>query len=85
MKKIVISVRFRQEIGSNCEKRFQIDPKIVVRVEVSVLCDALSAQYPRAFGISSKAIKNDRTSFALHFLRRTLQRFASKTLQNDSN
>ena len=44
---------------------------------------AISVQFPRDFVVSSKAINNKRMSYALIFLKRTLHRFASKTLQND--
>ena len=55
----------------------QIDPEIVV-------FDAISFEFPRFFVKGSKTINNGRMSYALHFLKRTFQRFASKTLQNDS-
>ena len=40
--------------------------------------------FPRIFVTSSNTIKNDRTSSALHFLKRSFERFASKTPHNDS-
>ena len=49
-----------------------------------VVFDPISVIFPRDFVISSNTINNERTCYAAHILRRTLQRFASKTLQNDS-
>ena len=63
----------------------QVDPEIVEKVfKVFVLFDAISVKFPRVFVICSKTIKNERMSFVLRVLRRTLHRLASKTLQNDS-
>ena len=47
--------------------------------------DALSGHFPRAFVISSNTVKMKKNeSYAVQYLKSTLQRFASKTLQNDS-
>ena len=62
----------------------QIDPEIVEKFEVFVVFDAISDEFPRFFVKGSNTINNERTSYALHFLKRMAQRFASKTLQNDS-
>ena len=62
----------------------QIDPEIVEKFEVFVVFDAFSVEFPRFFVKGSNTINNERTSFALHLLKRTFQRFTSKTLQNVS-
>ena len=45
---------------------------------------AISVQFQKDFVNGSNTIKSEKTSNAVHFLKRTLQRFASKTFQNDS-
>ena len=58
-----------------------VDFEIVEKFEVFVVFDTISVQLLRGFVISSITLNNERTSYALHFLKRTLQRFASKTIQ----
>ena len=41
--------------------------------------DEISVQFPKVFVFSYITLNNERTSYAIHFLKRTLQRFASKT------
>ena len=60
---------------------FQIDPEIGEIFEVFVVFDAISVGFPIVFVKGSNTINNGRTSYASHFLKRTLQRFASKTLK----
>ena len=50
MRKIVISVSFRREISSNCKIKLpKIGPEIVEKLEVFVLFDAISVQFPENF------------------------------------
>ena len=80
MGQLVVSVSFRQEISSIWKRKMpEIDPAIV---ENFVVFDEISVQFPIDFVISSNTINNERTKELL-FLKRTLQRFASKTLQKD--
>ena len=80
MKKNVVSVCFRQQIRSISEsKMLKIDLEIAEKFEVFVVFDAISVQFPRVFVTSSMTLNNERTSYAIHFLKRTLHRFASKT------
>ena len=58
----------------------QIDTEMVV----FVVFDAISVEFPKFFVKGSNTINNERTSYAFHVLKKTFQRFASKTLQNDS-
>ena len=60
----------------------QTDLEIVEKV--FVVFDAIFVEFPRFFVKGSKTINNERMSYALHFLKRTFQCFASKTHQNDS-
>ena len=62
----------------------QIDPEIVKNFEVVVIFDAISVEFPRFSVKGFNTINNEKTSYALRFLKGTFQRFASKTLQNDS-
>ena len=81
MKKNAVSVSFRQQIRSISEsKMLKIDLEIAEKFEGFVVFDAISVQFPRVFVNSSITLNNERTSYAIHFLKRTLQRFASKTL-----
>ena len=75
-----ISVSFRQQIRSISESEMlKIDLEIAEKFEVFVVFDAISVQFPRVFVNSSIMLNNERTSYAIHFLKRTLQCFASKT------
>ena len=75
--KNVVSVSFRQQIRSIFEsKMLKIDLEIA---EVFVVFDAISVQFPKVFVSSSITLNNERTSYAIHSLKRMLQRFASKT------
>ena len=58
-----------------------VDLEIVEKFDLFVVFDTISVQFPRGFVISSITLNNERPSYALHFLKRTLQRFASKTIQ----
>ena len=62
----------------------QIDLENVEKFEVFVVFDGIPVEFPRFFVKGSDTINNERTSYSLHFLKRTFQRFASKTLLNDS-
>ena len=74
---------FRQPISSFSKgTMLEVDLDIVEIFELFVVFDAISVQFPRVFLISSITINNERTSYALHFLKRTLLGFASKTLIN---
>ena len=78
--KNVVSVSFRQQIRSISEsKMLKIDLEIAEKIEVFVVFDAISVPFPRVFVNSSITLNNETTSYAIHFLKRTLQRFASKT------
>ena len=80
--KNVVSVSFRQKIRSISDsKMLKIDLEIAEKIEVFVVFHAISVQFPRVFVNSSITLNNQRTSCAIHnsFLKRTLQRFASKT------
>ena len=78
--KNVVSVSFRQQIRSISEsKMLKIDLETAEKFEVFVVFHAISVQFPRVFVNSSITLNNERTSYAKHFLKRTLQRFASKT------
>ena len=75
-----VSVSFRQQIRSISESKIlKIDLEIAEKFEVFVVFDAISVQFPRVFVNSSITLNNERTSYAIHFLKRRLQRFASKT------
>ena len=77
----LVSVSFCQEISSIWKRKMpEIDPAIV---EIFVVFDEISVHFPIDFVISSNTINNERTRYAIIFLKRTLQRFASKTLQKD--
>ena len=78
--KVVISVSFRQQIRTiSNSKMLEIDLEVVEKFDDFVVFDAISAQFPKVFVISSITLNNERTSYAIHFLKRTLQRFASNT------
>ena len=81
---IVVFVSFCPEIMSISERNASNYPEIVEKFEVFVVLDAISVELPRFFGKVYDPSNNERMSYALHFLKRTFQRFASKTLQNDS-
>ena len=80
---ICVSMSFRHEISSTCKRKMpQIDPELSKKLN---FFDAFSVQFSKNFALRSSTINSTtKTSFALHFLKKTLQRFASKTLQNDS-
>ena len=80
----VVFVGFRQEISSISTRNASNWSNFVEKFENFVVFDAISVEFPRFFVKGSNTIKNERTSFALHFLKRTFQRFVSKTHQNDS-
>ena len=80
MGKIVVPVSFRQQIISiSKRKMLDVELEIVEKIEVFIVFDAIAVQFSRVFVISSLTLNNERTSDALHFSTRTLQRFASKT------
>ena len=58
----------------------KVDLEIVGKFFVGL--DAISVEFPRVIVISSITLNNEKTSYALHFFRGTLKRFASKTLQH---
>ena len=76
----LLSLSFRQQIRSIFNsKMLKIDLEKVEKFEDFVVFDAISVQFPRVFVFSSITLNNERTSYAIHFLKRTLPRFASKT------
>ena len=78
--KVVVSVSFRQQIRSiSNSKMLKIDLEIVEKFGEFIVFDAISVQFPRVIVISSITLNNGKTSYAIHFLKRALQRFASKT------
>ena len=78
--KVVVSVSFRQQIRTiSNSKVLEIDLEVVEKFDDFVVFDAISVQFPKVSVISSIPLNNERTSYAIHFLKRTLQRFASKT------
>ena len=78
--KVVVSVSFRQQIKSISNSNvLEIDLEVVEKFDDFVVFDAVSVQFPKVFVINSITLNNERTSYAIHFLKRTLQRFASKT------
>ena len=80
--KVFVSVSFRQQISSVSKRKMpKVDLEIVEKFEVFVVLNAVSVQFPRVIVINSIAFENERTSYALHFLKRKLQRFSSKTFQ----
>ena len=79
MSKFVVSVSFRHEICLICKRNVQIDTKLSKN-----LMPILSFLMLFRSKFQNHQLNNERTSHELHFLKRTLQRFASKTLQNDS-
>ena len=75
-----LSLSFRQQIRTiSNSKVLEIDLEVVDKFDDFVVFDAISLQFPKVFVISSITLNNERTSYAIHFLKRTLQRFASKT------
>ena len=86
MGKLVVSVRFCLKIRSICERKIpRIDPEIVKNFEDFVVFNAISVVSERFRPkFQHNQLNNERMSYAFHFLKRSLQRFASKTLQNDS-
>ena len=79
MRQLVVLVSFRQGMFSSCKRKMpQID------TEIYEVFDTISEQFPRNFDISTDTINNKGTSYAICFLRGSLQRFALETLQNDS-
>ena len=78
--KVVVSVSFRQQIKTIANSKvLEIDLEVVEKFDDFVVFDAISVQFPKVFVISSITLNNERTSYAIHFLKRTLKRFASKT------
>ena len=78
--KVVVSVSFRQQIKTIANSKvLEIDLEVVEKFDDFVVFDAISVQFPKVFVFSSITLNNERTSYAIHFLKRTLQRFASKT------
>ena len=78
--KNVVSVSFRQQMRSISEsKMLKIDLEIAEKLEIFVVFDAISVQFLRVFVNSSITLNYEKTSYAIHFLKRTLHRFASKT------
>ena len=74
--KVVVSVSFRQQIRSiSNSKILKIDLEVDEKFEDFVVFDAISVQFPRVFVISSITLNNERTSYAILFLKS----FASKT------
>ena len=89
MDEFVVSDGFCQEIKTICNnKTHQIDPKIVRTSKTFKFLSFFHAFFVQSSGDSwapnSKIFKIERPSYAVPVLTRTLQRFASKTLQNDS-
>ena len=76
MRKFVVWMSFRQDISSIPKNLPQIDHEVVEKFEVFVVFDAIRVKFPRDFVISSNKINKERTNYELHFLKRTLQRFA---------
>ena len=78
--KVFVSVSFRQQIRTiSNSKVLEVDIEVVEKFDDFVVFDAISVQFPEVFVISSITTNNERTSYAIYFLKRTLQRFASKT------
>ena len=78
--KVVVSVSFRQQIRTiSNSKVLEIDLEVVEKFDDFVVFDAIAVQFPKVFVIKSITLNNERTSYAIHFLKRTLPRFASKT------
>ena len=78
--KVVVSVSFRQQIRTiSNSKVLEIDLEVVEKFDDFVIFDAIFVQFPKVFVISSITLNNERTSYAIHFLKKTLQRFAPKT------
>ena len=76
---LVNSVSFRHEIISICKSKTSQND-----TERFVVFDAISVYFPRDFVLSFKNQLNERSSYALHFLKRTLRCFLAKTLEHDS-
>ena len=74
----------RQEINTICFRKMPSNETENIEKFETFRFDTISAVFPVNFVKSSKTIKNETTSYAVHFLKRSLQRFASKTFQNDS-
>ena len=75
--KNVVSVSFRQQIRSISEsKMLKIDLEVAEKFEVFVVFHAIPVKFPRVFVNSSITLNNERTSYALHVLKRTLHFFA---------
>ena len=58
----------------------QIDPECVEKIEIFIVFGAISFEFPRFFvqhNKNSNIINTERKSYALHFLNRMFQRFAS--------
>ena len=56
----------------------QVHPEIVEKIEVFVLSDAISHQFPRAYVISSNTNKNEKLSYALVFFEENIAAFRFK-------
>ena len=78
--KVVVSVSFQQQIRTiSNSKVLEIDLEVVEKVDDFVVFDAIFVHVPKVFVINSITLNNERTSYAIHFLKKTLQSFASKT------
>ena len=79
MGQLVVKVRFRQEINSICKgKKHQIDTEIVENLEVFIVFDAISVQFPKEFVIRSNTINNEKPSFAMVFSEENVAAFCFK-------
>ena len=90
-RKLAVSVSLRYEVSPfSKRKMLQIDAETVENIlsfsmKFFVVFNEISVKFPKDFVKRSNTINNERTSYSLNFLKRTLQRFASKTFQNDDN
>ena len=77
-------MNFRQKKSSICERKF-LKLTLKMSKKVFVVFDAISIQFSKDFVIISNKINNKKKrDMHLGLLKRKLQRFAAKTLQNDS-
>ena len=68
--KIVVSVSFRQQIRTiSNSKVLEIDLEVVEKFDDFVVFEAISVQFPKVLVINSITLNNERTSFAIHFLK----------------
>ena len=67
--------------GSVCQRKMaETDPELSKKIR---RFDAFPVNFPREF-FPTNSTQQQKKIYALHFLKRTLQRFASKTIQNHS-